>query len=158
VTLVKNAIFQKSLEGYILPLADCGGGCYENLVKAIEQLPIKLVNNSKHADLVLIAGVVTHAIAPRLKEEFAGLSKPCFIVKCGACMDKANKRFEDPSQNYAISDMAKKFFPINLSIDGCPPSVDDIVSKLETFINYLDLTPEISKTLDGKLDKSVFTP
>jgi hypothetical protein len=73
-------------------------------------------------------------------------------------MDKANKRFEDPSLNYAISDMAKKFFPINLSIDGCPPSVDEIVSKLETFINYLDLTPEISKTLDEKLDKSVFTP
>jgi Ni,Fe-hydrogenase III small subunit len=160
VTLSKNAIFRHSLEAYILPLADCGGGCYENLVKAIGQLPIgiKMVNNSKHADLVFIAGVITHAAAPRLKEEFAGLSKPCFVVKIGACMGKANKRFEDPSQNYAVSEMAKKFFPINLAIEGCPPTVDEIVSKLETFINYLDLTPEISKTLDEKIDKSIFSP
>ena len=156
----KNAIFRKSLEGYVLPLADCGGGCYENLVKAIAQLPIgiKLVNNSKHADVVFIAGIITHAAAPRLKEEFAGLSKPCFIVKIGSCMGKANKRFEEPSQNYAVNETTKKFFPINLAVDGCPPSVDDIISKLETFINYLDLTPEISKTLDGKLDKSIFSP
>lgn len=154
----KNAIYRHSLEAYLLPLGDCGGGCYENLVKAIGQLPIKMVNNSKHADLVFIAGVITHAAAPRLKEEYAGLSKPCFIVKIGTCMGKANKRFEDPAQNYAVSEMDKKFFPIRLTIEGCPPSVEEIVAKLETFINYLDLTPEISKTLDEKIDKAIFTP
>jgi Ni,Fe-hydrogenase III small subunit len=154
----KNAIFQKSLKGYIMPLADCGGGCYEQLVKAIEQLPIQLVNNSRQADLVFISGVIPHAAAARLKDEFAGLSKPCFIIKIGTCMNKANKRFEDPARNYAVSETTKKFFPLNLAIDGCPPAAEEIVSKLETFINYLDLTPEISKTLDEKIDKAIFTP
>lgn len=141
-----------------MPLADCGGGCYENLVKAIERLPIKMVNNSKHADIVFIAGIITHAAAPRLKEEFSGLSKPCFVIKIGACLDKSNKRLEDPANNYASSDMTKKFFPIRLAIDGCPPPVDEIVSKLETFITYIDLTPDISMGLDEKIDKSVFVP
>jgi len=159
VTVSKNAIFRRTLEGYILPLADCGGGCYENLAKAIDKLgSIRLVNNSKHADIVFIAGVITHAAAPRLKEEFAALSKPCFVVKVGACMGKANKTFENPAQNYAVSETTKKFFPIRLAIEGCPPSVDEIVSKMETFINYLDLTPDISKTLDEKIDKSIFSP
>ncbi|MEX2681872.1 MAG: hypothetical protein Q6373_009735 [Candidatus Sigynarchaeota archaeon] len=154
----KNAIFRGTLEAYILPLADCGGGCYENLAKAIERLPIRLVNNSKHADIVFIAGIITHAAAARLKEEFTGLSKPCFVIRVGACMGKANKSFENPSQNYAVSETIKKFFPVHSAIEGCPPQVDEIVSKMETFINYLDLTPEISKTLDEKLDKSIFTP
>ncbi len=158
VTVSKNAIFRRTLEGYILPLADCGGGCYENLAKAIDRLPIRLVNNSKHADVVFIAGIITHAAAPRLKEEFLALSKPCFVVKVGACMGKANKAFENPAQNFAVSETTKKFFPIKATIEGCPPSVDEIVSKMESFINYLDLTPEISKTLDEKLDKSIFTP
>lgn len=158
MTLSKNAIFRRTLEAYILPIAECGGGCYENLAKAIDRLPIRLVNNSKHADVVFVAGVITHAAAPRLKEEFTGLSKPCFIIKIGACMGKSNKAFENPSQNYAVAEAAKKFFPFRLTIDGCPPSVDEIVSKMESFINYLDLTPEISRTLDEKIDKTIFTP
>jgi Ni,Fe-hydrogenase III small subunit len=154
----KNAIFQHAIKAYYLPLADCGGGCLENLVKAVERLQVEWVNTPKHADLIIISGVITNAIWPRLKDVFASLSKPFFVIRIGQCLGKLNRRFEDPQQNYAIPETVKKFFPINLFIDGCPPTVDDIANKLETFINYLDLTPEITKTLDEKLDKAIFNP
>nr|MDO8111092.1 hypothetical protein [Candidatus Sigynarchaeota archaeon] len=153
----KNAIYQHTLKGYYLPLADCGGGCLESLSKALEKLSIELVNVPKQADIVFISGVITKATAPRLRDVFSGISKPFFIVKIGACMGQLNKKFEDPQKNYAIQENSKKFFPIKLAIDGCPPSPEDIRSKLESFFNYIDLTPSI-QTLDDKLDKGVFNP
>jgi Ni,Fe-hydrogenase III small subunit len=158
LTMSKNAIFQHALNAYYLPLADCGGGCLENLIQAVERLPVEWVNKPKHADIIFISGVITNAIWPQLKDVFSGLSKPFFLVRIGQCMGNMNKKFEDAQQNYAIPETVKKFFPINLFIDGCPPTVDEMVDKLETFLNYLDLTPEITKTLDEKLDKAIFNP
>ncbi len=169
MTMSKNAIYKRTLKGYYLPLADCGGGCLESLSKALEKLPIELVNIPKQADIVFISGVITKSTAPRLRDVLSGLSKPFFTVKIGACMAQLNKKFEDPQYNYAIHDNTKKFFSIKQSIEGCPPSAEDIISKLESYFKYIDLTPDIAKTLedklatgtkmsDDKLDKGLFNP
>ena len=155
---LKNNAFTRSLKGYHLVLADCGDGCASQLRSALEKLPVEMVETPRHADIVFVSGILTHALLPRVKVMFQGLSKPYFTVKVGTCMGALNKAFEDPSKNYAIGARLKTFLPFDLVIEGCPPSDDAIFNKIETLITYMDITPEISVTLDKRVDKGVFEP
>ncbi len=154
---VKNAVFRRTLKGYYLPLADCGG-CLENLLVALRDVPIQLVNLPQQADVVFISGVLSKASALKIKEMFLGISKPYFIIQIGQCMGKLNQKFENAEENYAILEKIKNTFSVTETIDGCPPSPELIASKLETFVTYLDTTPVISRTLGEKMDENVFKP
>nr|MDO8117459.1 hypothetical protein [Candidatus Sigynarchaeota archaeon] len=154
---MKNALFRKTLKGFYLPLADCGG-CLENLLVALRDIPIQLVNLPQQADIVFISGVISRGSAGRVKELFNSIPKPHFVIQIGQCMGKLNNKFENPRDNYAISDKVKNVLPVTETIDGCPPSPELIASKLETIVTYLDTTPVISRTLDEKLDKNIFNP
>jgi Ni,Fe-hydrogenase III small subunit len=154
---LQNIVYSRTLKGYYLSLADCGA-CLDNLKEAIARLPVEWTNVPQHADLVFMSGVISTALGAKLKQAFNSFSKPFFIIKIGGCMGPMNKIFEDPANNYAVLERAKKFFPIDLLIEGCPPTVDEIYDKLESFITFIDLTPTISKTLERKMDKGIFNP
>lgn len=154
----KNAIFTRNLSWHHLVLADCGGGCHARLVAAMERLRLPMVNQPHVADLIFVSGVVTGSIVQNLKDVFKGIPKPFFTVRVGTCMGPLNKEFEDPAKNYAVHDKLAKFLPFDLVIEGCPPSSDEIFDKVETLVTYMDVTPEISVSLDKKLDKGVFSP
>lgn len=154
---IKNAVFGRTLKGYYLDLAS-GGGCLEYLVEALSGLPIEMVETPQQADLIFVSGVISKAMAPKLKGIIPELTKPYFIIKIGKCLDKLNKSFENPAQNVAIDVKSEKILPADLVIDGCPPSAKEIFDKLETFITYIDTTPTIGKTLDKRIDAPAFKP
>ena len=154
---LSNWVYKKTLKAYILPLAGCGG-CDAPLEEALSRLPVKLVTTHEQADLIFFSGVITTDLASALKKVFATLAKPFFIIQIGQCMGKLNKSFENPDTNYAVYQKNKKFFPIDKVIGGCPPTADEIFDSLETFLTYLDIAPEITKTLTKRIDKTVLNP
>ncbi|MFX0102954.1 MAG: hypothetical protein ACFFCS_25530 [Candidatus Hodarchaeota archaeon] len=154
---MKNAIFGGTLKGYYLDLAS-SGGCLENLMSAISDLPVEMVNAPQQADLIFVSGVISKAMAVKLKGIIPTLSRPFFIIKIGKCLGKFNKQFENPGENPSIAERSEKYIPIDLVIEGCPPGKSVIFDKLETFITYIDTTPTIGKTLDKKIDTPEFKP
>ncbi|MHA1793071.1 MAG: hypothetical protein ACTSVI_10535 [Promethearchaeota archaeon] len=148
----KNAMFRSSLKVYNMVLAGCGG-CQKHLYSALSKLPIELVSNPQVADIILVSGVITRSISDKVKIHLKKTSKPCFFIRIGKCLDKINKSFEDPGKNYSISEKVSKIIHFDLEIKGCPPTEEKIFDELERFIKYLDLTPEITTTLEKKLNQ-----
>ena len=50
----------------------------------IERFGIKLVGSPRHADALLVTGVVTAQAAPRLREVYRQTAKPCVVFAIGA--------------------------------------------------------------------------
>ena len=51
----------------------------------IERFGMKLVGSPRHADALLVTGVVTAQAAPRLREVYRQTAKPCVVFAMGAC-------------------------------------------------------------------------
>jgi Ni,Fe-hydrogenase III small subunit len=96
----------------------------------IERFGIKLVGSPRHADALLVTGVVTRQAAPRLIEVYRQTPKPCVVFPIGACacdtgifrggyhvvgpVDKIIKE-EDPNAIIAY-------------VPGCPPKPEAMIS------------------------------
>ncbi|MHA1682154.1 MAG: hypothetical protein ACTSUE_14550 [Promethearchaeota archaeon] len=154
---IKNKIYVNTLKVYFLALGNCGG-CMDRLVTAMKRFPVKWISDPGQADIIFVAGVLNAAFVDKTREIFHNLNKPYFIIKVGSCMGELNKAFENPKENYAVHEKTTKFIPIDLEINGCPPSSDEIESRMESFLLYFDLTPELTRTLDKRIDKGVFNP
>ncbi|MHC5076736.1 MAG: NADH-quinone oxidoreductase subunit B family protein, partial [Planctomycetota bacterium] len=90
----------------------------------------KLVGSPRHADALLVTGVVTRQAAPRLVEVYRQTPKPCVVFAIGACacdtgifrtgyhvvgpVDKIIKE-EDPNA-------------IVVYVPGCPPKPEAMIS------------------------------
>ncbi|TFG50673.1 MAG: hydrogenase [Candidatus Brocadiia bacterium] len=51
----------------------------------VERMGIKLVGSPRHADALLVTGVVTAQAVSRLKEVYLQTAKPCVVFAIGTC-------------------------------------------------------------------------
>ena len=56
----------------------------------IERLGLKLVGSVRHADVLLLTGVINKKIAPKLKKIYEQAPKPIFVVSIGTCTPSAS--------------------------------------------------------------------
>lgn len=153
-TRFRNFTFKKTLKACYLALSN-SGGCIDHLNEAVKKFPISWVKDVGDADVIFVSGMVSRVQVPVLKDVFKKLVKPYFLIRIGKCFGPLNSRIENPSSNDAIDERVDDFFPFDDAIDGCPPSVQAIYDKLETFLTYLDTTPEMTRTLDKRVGKKV---
>ena len=51
----------------------------------LERLGIKLVGSVRHADVILLSGVINDKVAPKVKKIYEQAAKPVFVVGIGTC-------------------------------------------------------------------------
>ena len=99
----------------------------------IERFGIKLVGSVRHADVLLVTGIVSHKIAPRIKQLYEQAPKPVFVVGIGTCTI-GGATFKQSYNNAGAP--LDKIIPVNAYIPGCPPKpeamIDGIVKLLGT--------------------------
>ncbi|MBD3185474.1 hypothetical protein GF325_01495 [Candidatus Bathyarchaeota archaeon] len=152
---IKSKIYIKTLKAYYLALAGCNG-CLPPLKRALNHLPITLVREPHEADIIFVTGLLTKASIDFCKRLFKGLVQPYSVIRIGTCLAETAPGFLKPETNSALAARMDKFFPIEMEIKGCPPSAKDIIDRLETFLAYFDITPEITKMIEKRLDRQVF--
>lgn len=152
---LKRRVFSSMIKAYHLVLSGCDG-CTGPLHEALRALGIQVVSTPRQADLLIVSGVLTGGLAPVLKDIFATMPRPYFVVRVGKCMGDLNSEFENPAVNYAIHETLEKYLPIQETIEGCPPLAVDIERKLARFIEDLEISPELEDALEDALDKGVF--
>lgn len=89
----------------------------------IERFGIKLEPSPRHADVLVVTGIVTKQCAARLKMIYKQMPSPKFVVAVGACACSGGI-FQGC---YGMSTRLDKIIPVDVYVPGCPPKPEAIV-------------------------------
>jgi formate hydrogenlyase subunit 7 len=91
-----------------------------------ERFGARLVASPRHADALLVTGVVTRNMAEPLRNTVAATPLPRIVVACGDCALNRGV-FADA---YGVVGAVGEVVPVDVEIPGCPPAPADIVAAL----------------------------
>jgi len=100
----------------------------------VERFGLKLVGSVRHADVLLVTGILNEKIAPRIKRIYEQAPKPIFVVAVGTCMS-SGCCFKD---SYNRVKKREDVIPIDLYIPGCPPKPEAMIAGVAKLIGVLN--------------------
>ncbi len=100
----------------------------------IERFGIKLVGSIRHADVLLVSGVINQKVAPKLKKIYDQAPRPIFVVGVGTCPSSACC-FKG---SYNIVEKREDVIPFDLLIPGCPPKPEAMIEGVAKLIGVLN--------------------
>ena len=93
-----------------------------------ERFGARLVASPRHADALLVTGVVTHNMAEPLRNTVAATPQPRLVIACGDCALNRGV-FADA---YGVVGAVAEVVPVDVEIPGCPPTPREIVAALRS--------------------------
>ena len=103
------------------------GGAFGPIYDA-EQYGARLVASPRHADALLVTGVVTRNMADPLRNTVAATPQPRVVIACGDCALNRGL-FSDA---YGVVGAVGDVVPVDVEIPGCPPTPAQIVAALRS--------------------------
>ena len=91
-----------------------------------ERYGTRLVASARHADLVLVTGVVTHNMAQPLRRTVEATPRPRMVVAIGDCARNCGVF----AGAYGVAGAVGDVVDVDLEVPGCPPEPDAIVRAL----------------------------
>ena len=142
---IKTTIKKKFAGSLALRMVDSGScnaceaecNALANPYYDLERLGIYFVASPRHADVMLLSGVMTFNMQAHVLEAYEQIPAPKWVISLGDC-PVMQAPFE-PS--FAITAPVSQHLPIAHHIAGCPPTPDEIIKGLLEFlkkINYSD--------------------
>lgn len=93
-----------------------------------ERVGARLVASPRHADALLVTGVVTRNMAQPLKNTLAATPQPRVVIACGDCALNRGV-FADA---YGVVGAVSEVVPVDVEVPGCPPTPDQVVAALRS--------------------------
>jgi Ni,Fe-hydrogenase III small subunit len=87
-----------------------------------------LVASPRHADGVVVTGIVTRNMAGPLVQTLDAIPHPMVVVACGDCAVNGGI-FRDA---YGVAGTLDSFADVDVRISGCPPHPDAIAQALRS--------------------------
>jgi len=100
----------------------------------IERFGIKLVGSVRHADVLLVSGVINNKVAPHVKRLYEQAPKPLFVVGVGTC--PATGCCFKSSHNTV--EKRSDVIPFDLYIPGCPPKPEAMIEGVAKLMGVLN--------------------
>jgi len=99
----------------------------------LERLGIYFVASPRHADVMLLSGLLTFNMTAQVLDAYAQIPEPKWVITLGDCpaMEAA---FE---KTFAINAPAKEHLPVTHHIAGCPPEPLDIMKGILAFLKKI---------------------
>ncbi|OBF72131.1 oxidoreductase [Mycobacterium sp. 852002-51613_SCH5001154] len=112
-----------SCNGCEVEIAGAFGPVYD-----AERFGARLVASPRHADALLVTGVVTHNMVGPLRATIEATPRPRRVIACGDCaIDRGV--FGDA---YGVAGSVGETVCVDLEIPGCPPTPSQIVAALRS--------------------------
>jgi Ni,Fe-hydrogenase III small subunit len=99
----------------------------------IERFGMVLVGSPKHADVLLVTGIVTKKNVARVKKIYQQVPKPCIVVAIGSC-PLSGGIFRT---GYNMAGPLNKIIPVDVYIPGCPPKPEAMIAGITKFLESL---------------------
>ena len=99
----------------------------------LERLGIYFVASPRHADVMLLSGVMTFNMQPHVLEAYEQIPEPKWVITLGEC-PVMQAPFE---KTFAIQGPADNHLSITHHIAGCPPSPKEIMQGLLEFLKKI---------------------
>ncbi len=91
-----------------------------------ERFGARLVASPRHADALLVTGVVTRNMLEPLRNTIVATPLPRVVIACGDCA--VNRGIL--AEAYGVVGGVADVVPVDVEIAGCPPSPDQILNAL----------------------------
>lgn len=122
---------KRSLHVRHLDSGSCNGCDWEiaalmNPVYDIQRLGIDFVASPRHADLLLVTGVMTRNLAEAARLTYEAMPEPRLVVAVGACAAGGGVFAE----TYAAEGQIGLSLPVDVFVPGCPPRPEAIIHGL----------------------------
>jgi Ni,Fe-hydrogenase III small subunit/formate hydrogenlyase subunit 6/NADH:ubiquinone oxidoreductase subunit I len=121
----------RSLHVRHLDAGSCNGCDWEiaallNSYHDIQRLGIDVVASPRHADVLLVTGVMTRNLAEAARRTYDAMPEPRLVVAVGACAISGGVFAGSPESG----DGAAGTIPVHVSVPGCPPRPEAIIQGL----------------------------
>ena len=101
----------------------------------IERFGMLLVGSIKHADVLLVTGMVNKHCKPMVKKLYDEMPKPGFVIAIGTCA--AGRGMFHNTYMVDETEPLDKVVPVDAYIPGCPPKPEAIIDGVVKLINKL---------------------
>jgi Ni,Fe-hydrogenase III small subunit len=123
--------FQGSLAIRQVDAGSCNGCELEihalnNPYYAVERFGVQFVASPRHADVLLVTGPVSRHMETALKRTFDATPAPKWIIASGDCACDGGEF----GVSYASCGAVERVVPVDLKIQGCPPSPEQLMRAL----------------------------
>ena len=83
--------------------------------------------------ILVVAGTVTHALAPTVKQAYEQLVEPKVVIAFGVCAISGGPYWD----SYSVVNGADQLVPVDLMVPGCPPAPEDLAVALRDALNLV---------------------
>jgi NADH-quinone oxidoreductase subunit B len=93
----------------------------------------------RQADLMIVAGRVSHKMAPVLRQIYDQMLEPKWVISMGVCASSGGM-----FNNYAIVQGVDQVVPVDVYAPGCPPGPETLIHAINT-VHEKILSTEIAQ-------------
>jgi NADH-quinone oxidoreductase subunit B len=79
----------------------------------------------RQADLLIVAGIITHKMAPVLRTIYDQMAEPKWVMSFGACASSGGI-----FNVYSVTQGIDTVIPVDVYVPGCPPNPEGVIHAL----------------------------
>jgi Ni,Fe-hydrogenase III small subunit len=132
-------VLGRSLHVRHLDAGSCNGCEWEiaallNPYHDVQRLGIDFVASPRHADLLLVTGIMTRNLEDAARRTWEAMPEPRLVVAVGACAISGGVF----AGTYAGRDGIGEVLPVDVFVPGCPPRPEALIHGLLTAVGRMD--------------------